>query len=167
MKYLMKLWVLSLCVSIGSISAIPVYKSVAIYAALTYGLLAEYERNHPGCSSDSVRDYLHGKAFNHIRSDAYNMGYSWRRVLKAAYRIGIDESVQRVPILEALNKETRSLMMWNDVKDWISVIGAGFSTAVSLVSIGCFFYYIKYDRQVVNHYRYGTLGGKFPRLYRD
>lgn len=161
----MKRFWLYACLFIGSVYATPdapYYNSVSMYGKLTYTILVSFEATHPGCSSDAVLKYLRSKAFIHVQSDAQDMGYSWRRVLKSAYHIAISDTVEHRAILEALNKEMRYQLMWKRFLYWGALTGAAFSSAVSLVSVGCFLFYLNYDRKVVNHYRFQSLGGYFP-----
>ena len=158
----MRILYLACLFAVQSLYAVPDYNCVGTYGSLTYTVLLSFVNTHPGCSSDAVLDYLRSKAFIHIQSDARSMGYSWRRVLKSAYHIAINDSVEPRAILEALNKEMRYQLMWKRVIYWGQLTGAAFSTAVSLVSVGCFVYYIRWDQRVVNHYRFQSLGGRFP-----
>lgn len=160
-----KSFLFAVCLPTGFLYSTVDYNSVATYAALTLTVLESFENTHPGCSSDAVLGYLRSKAFKHIQCDAKDMGYSWRRVLKATYSIAAIQEKRSVPILEALQKELRYQMMWRDAVYWLSLVGASFSSAVSIVSIGCFLYYLGFDRRVVNHYRHNTLGGQFPGKY--
>ncbi len=161
----MKSLLLSICLYTCTLWAVPEYNTFAVYAGLTYNILVSFENTHPGCSSDAVLAYLRSKALVHVRADAQNMGYSWRRVLKATYHIAMSAEVESKAILEALNKEMRSQLMWKNAAYWSGLVCAYFSAVVSFLSLGGMAYYFRFDKRVVNHYRFQSLGGFFPATY--
>lgn len=111
------------------------YNLVSTYGGLTYNLLAEYIKNNPGYNAYAVRTYLNTKAFDVVMTDAHNMGYSRRRVLKATYAIAIQADPVIPSIVEALNAEMRQYLMWKDVMWWVDVVTLPFCTIISLAQI--------------------------------
>lgn len=130
----MKHFLLGAFFCFGFTSLLAVTNTIDVYANLTYKILLEYARNNPTDSIADVKEHMRGDALKVVMGDAHNMGYSKRRVLKAAYTVALRQDPQNLLVVESLNAYMREHLMWKEFI-WYGLIGCSCFTSTTCLGL--------------------------------